>query len=161
TMTENLLLEYANGFRGRDLGWGRLDRDALVRVLQLHTTYADLVRRTPFLARARGSRLAATILRSLQQAVTGAPVTGAPGRPGGKLLVVSGHDTNISNLSGMLQLSWHLSGYQRDDVPPGAALVWSVWRAKDGRTYTVRTQFVSQSLDQMRDGSAVTVAAPP
>jgi 4-phytase/acid phosphatase len=71
TFSENLLLEYANGMRGDDLGWGRLTRENLERVLEVHTVYADIMRRTPYLARARASNLLAHVLRSLEQAATG------------------------------------------------------------------------------------------
>src|SRR5450755_634837 len=53
----------------------------------------------------------------------GKRVPGALGRPGDALLILVGHDTNLSNLSGMLHLSWHLPGYQPDDTPPGGALI--------------------------------------
>ena len=36
TLSENLSLEYAEGMKGKDLGWGRLDADKLLRVLELH-----------------------------------------------------------------------------------------------------------------------------
>jgi 4-phytase/acid phosphatase len=87
---------------------------------------------------------------SLEQAVSGKPVVGAFGPPSGKLLIISGHDTNISNLAGMLGLSWLTTGYQRDDVPPGSALIFSLWRSRGGRS-AVRVQFLTQSLEQMRD----------
>jgi 4-phytase / acid phosphatase len=51
TFSENLLLEYTNGFDRSELGWGRLTRENLERVLEVHTVYADLMRRTPYLAR--------------------------------------------------------------------------------------------------------------
>jgi 4-phytase/acid phosphatase len=40
--------------------------------------------------------------------------------------MLCGHDTNLSNLSGMLGLSLKLPGYQPDDTPPGGALVFSL-----------------------------------
>jgi 4-phytase/acid phosphatase len=161
TMSENLLLEYANNFQGRDLGWGRLDRETLLQVLRLHTTYADLVRRTPYIARRRGSNLLAHVLRSMQQAVDGTARQGALGRPGDILLVLSGHDTNLSNLSGMLDLSWHLPSYPPDDTPPGGAIVLSVWRDRQTKHHVVRAQYLAQSVDQMRDAAPLTLASPP
>lgn len=72
--SEDLLLEYANGMEGSSLGWGRLTRENLDRVLEIHAVYSDLMRRTPYLARARGSNLLADVLQSLEQAETGKPV---------------------------------------------------------------------------------------
>lgn len=116
--------------------------------------------RTPYLARARGSNLLAHVLRSMEEAVSGAPVPGALGHPGDVLLVLSGHDTNLSSISGMLGLSWRLPGYQPDDTPPGGALVFSLWRGSGGE-YFVKTLYLAQMLDQMRDGDRLTLAAPP
>ena len=161
TFSENLQLEYANGMEGRQLGWGRLNAANLLEVLSLHTLYADLMRRTPQLARTRGSNLLAAIARSLEQAVAGKPVRGAIGAPAGKVLVIAGHDTNLSNLSGLLGLSWVVPSHQPDDIPPGGALVFSLWRSRQDGLYAVRLQFVVQTLEQMRLAAPLTAADPP
>jgi 4-phytase/acid phosphatase len=160
TFSENLLLEYTNGMQGAALGWGRLSREKLDRVLEIHRVYTDLMRRTPYLARARGSNLLSHVLHSMQQAATGKADPAALGRTGDALLVLSGHDTNLSNLSGMLGLRWKLAGYQQDDTPPGGALVFSLWRDGAGKNF-VKLRYVAQSLDQMRDAQPLSMAAPP
>ncbi|HUK33466.1 MAG TPA: histidine-type phosphatase [Vicinamibacterales bacterium] len=159
TLSENLLLEYANGFRDRELGWGRLDSARLLQVLELHAAYADLLRRTPYLARLRGSNLLSHVLDSMTQAVTAAPIPGALGTAGDALLVVSGHDTNLSNISGMLGLTWSIPGYPRDDTPPGGALIFSLWTGPDGPF--VRTEYVVQTLEQMREATPLSMTRPP
>lgn len=161
TFSEDLLLEYANGMEGAALGWGRLTRENLDRVLEIHAVYADLMRRTPYLARARGSNLLSHILRSLDQAASGKAAPGALGQAGDALLVLAGHDTNLSNLSGMLGLSWKLPGYQPDDTPPGGALIFSLWRDSGTGQYSIRLRYVAQTLDQMRYLTPLSLAAPP
>lgn len=161
TFSENLLLEYANGIAGAALGWGRLTRENLNRVLELHAVYTDLMRRTPYLAHARGSNLLAHVLRSMEQAESGKSTAGALGQPGDVLLVLSGHDTNLSNLSGMLDLSWKLPGYQPDDTPPGGALIFSLWRDADTGPFSVKLRYLAQTLEQMRNASPLSIASPP
>ncbi|MGO9589880.1 MAG: histidine-type phosphatase [Candidatus Acidiferrales bacterium] len=161
TLSEDLLLEYADGMRGTDLGWGRLTKENLFRALELHSVESDLVRRTPYLARARGSNLLAHVLESIEQAATGKSLPGALGHPGDRVLILCGHDTNLSNISGILGLSWHLEGYRPDDTPPGGALVFSLWRDPDSGQDFVRTQFVAQTLDQMRNVVRLTISHPP
>jgi 4-phytase/acid phosphatase len=161
TLGENLLLEYSNGMQGKDLGWGRLDADNLLRILELHALSSDLTRRTPYLARARGSNLLDHVLGSMEQAETGKAVPGALGPPETAVLILLGHDTNLSNLSGMLGLSWHLPGYQPDDTPPGGALIFSLWERPDTANYFVRTQYLAQTLQEMRTATPLTLAAPP
>ncbi len=160
TLSENLLLEYANGFQGADLGWGRLTRANLLKVLEVHAVYADMLRRTAYLARARGSNLLEHLRLAMEQAESGKALPGALGRPGDALLILSGHDTNLSNISGMLGLSWRLPGYQPDDAPPGGALVFSLWHDDTGQD-SVTAQYIAQSLDQMRNAERLTLAAAP
>lgn len=160
TLAEDLLLEYANGWSGAQFGWGRLNVGDLRRILELHAAYADLMRRTPYLAQAAGSNLAAHILDSMEQAATGKPAPGALGSPGTKVLIVSGHDTNISNISGMLGLSWALPGYPANETPPGGALMFALWRDESGG-YQVSTRYVAQTLEQMHDATPLSLAAPP
>ena len=161
TLAESLLLEYTNGMNGGDLGWGRLNESNLRQIMALNTVYFDLARRTPYGARVRGSNLASHVLDSLRQAVSGKPVPGALGNPGDAVLFVVGHDSNLSNFSGMLGLSWLLPGYQRDDTPPGGALVFELWRAAAGGAYTVRTYYTAQSLEQMRRAMPLSLNSPP
>jgi 4-phytase/acid phosphatase len=161
TLSEDLLLEYVEGMQGKDLGWGRLDADALFRILELHAVHADLMRRTSYLARARGSNLLYHVMQSMKQAATGKAAAGALDSPGNAVLIVSGHDTNLSNLSGMLGLSWRLPGYQPDDTPPGSALIFSIWQAPRAAQYFVRAQYFAQTLEQMRGAAPLTLAAPP
>src|SRR5208283_2614370 len=61
----------------------------------------------------------------------------------------------------MLGLSWHLPGYPPDDTPPGGALIFSLWQQIDSRRYFVRTQYLAQTLEQMRSSSPITLAVPP
>ena len=77
----------------------------------------------------------------MEQAVSGKPL---PSTPAGQqaLLLLSGHDTNLSNLSGMLGLSWTLPGYQPDDTPPGGALIFTLWRDPAG-AYFVKVRYTA------------------
>jgi 4-phytase/acid phosphatase len=149
TLGEDLQLEYADGMEGKNLGWGRLTKDNLFKILEIHSTYSGLLARTPSVAKA-GLSLLEHVRHSLEQAASGGAVKGAMGKPGDLLLVISGHDKNLSDLAGLLGLSWALPGYQPDDTPPGGALIFSLWQDEDGRQ-TVRIRYVAQSLDQMRN----------
>jgi 4-phytase/acid phosphatase len=136
--------------RGKDLGWGRLDETRLREIRAIHVAYADLARRTQYLARVQGSNLLSHTLRSMEQAVADKAVPGALGKPGDRLLLLIGHDANISHISSLLNLSWLLPGYQRDDTPPGGSLVFRLWQ--DPRAgYTVESFYIAQTLNQMRD----------
>lgn len=160
TLSEDLMLEYVNGMKGKDLGWGRLDKRKLLEVMRLHAAYADLARQTSYIARSQGSNLLSHILRSMEQAAQKNSVTGAVGEPGDRVLVIVGHDTNISNIAGILGISWLLDGYVRNDTPPGGALVFELWQQGQGEM-SVSAYYVAQSLDQMRKAMPLTLESPP
>lgn len=158
TMAENLLLEYTEGMP--QVGWGRVDEHKLRELMQLHTASADLERWTPYIARAQSAPMLEAILASLQQTVTQKAVAGAAGRNSDRLLILVGHDTNLTNISGALGLSWLIDG-RRDDTPPGAALVFELWQDGSASNYSVRLFFTAQTLDQMRNTTPLTLENPP
>jgi len=119
-----------------------------------------LARQTPYVARIQGSNLLSHILHSMDQAAKGSAVPGSLGKPGDRLLVIVGHDTNLSNLAGMLGISWLLDGYQPNDTPPGGALVFELWQHGD-HEMSVNTYYLAQSLEQMRKALPLTLDSPP
>jgi 4-phytase/acid phosphatase len=160
TLSEDFLLEYLNGMEGKDLGWGRLDAGKLMEIMRLHAAYADLARQTQYVARVQGSNLLSHVLRSLEQAVKGRTVVGSLDEVSERVLVIVGHDTNISNIAGMLGIDWLLDGYQPDDTPPGSALVFELWQQGEGEM-VVSTYYVAQSPEQMRKTLPLTLDSPP
>ncbi|MDR3764665.1 MAG: histidine-type phosphatase [Acidobacteriota bacterium] len=159
TLTENLLLEYSEGLPVAQVGWGCVDGARLRELIELHTASSNFTRRTKAVARMQVSNLLDHIRRALQQAATGKPVAGAPSSPADLALFLVGHDTNIANVSGLLDLTWTLDG-RRDDTPPGGALVFELWRSPSGEL-SVRTFYTAQTLEQMRNTTVLTPLHPP
>ena len=158
TMTENLLLEYTEGMP--QVGWGRVDERKLRELLQLHTASADLERRTSYIARAQSAAMLGRIVDSMRQAINQKPVSGALGRASDRLLILVGHDTNLTNVSGALDLSWLIDG-RRDDTPPGGALIFELWQSNTPLKYKVRLFYTAQTLDQMRNATPLTLVNAP
>jgi len=160
TMTENLLLAYADGMDAKNVGWGSVDAGKLRELLQLHTASEDIVQHTGYIARAQSSNLLFHTLQSMVQAVEGHAVAGSLIKPEDRLLLLVGHDTNIASIAGALGLSWLVDG-RRDDTPPGGALMFELWKKAGSSEYSVRTFYVAQTLDQMRNRSPLSLASPP
>jgi 4-phytase/acid phosphatase len=160
TMAENLLLEYAEGMDAANVGWGRVDLRKLRELLQLHVAHEDIADRTSYVARAQSSNLLSHILESMQQAVSAKPAAGAVGKPGDRLLILVGHDTNLAAIAGAMNLNWLIDG-RRDDTPPGGALVFELWKSRNAGEYSVRTFYQAQTLDQMRNATPLSVQSPP
>jgi 4-phytase/acid phosphatase len=159
TFTENFLLEYADGMNASDVGWGCVDGAKLRTLIDLHTASVDFTQRTPAIARRQAANLLNLFRSSIDQAVTGKSVPGALGKPSDKALFLIGHDTNLVNIAGLLQMNWMIDG-RRDDTPPGGALILELWKEASDK-YTVRAYYTTQSLEQMRNSVELTLTSPP
>ena len=166
TMSENVLLEYTEGMDAANVGWGHVDADKLRALLQLHTASEDIVQRTPYIAQAQSSNLLFHVLRSMEQEATlgqetaGHSVPGSLTKPGDRVLILVGHDTNLANIAGALGLSWLIDG-RRDDTPPGGALLFELWKSHSTGEFSVRTFYAAQTLDQMRNSTPLSLNTPP
>jgi 4-phytase / acid phosphatase len=160
TITEIFLLEYTNGMPTDQVGWGRVDLATLKQLMDLHTGASDLTRRSSYLAAVQASNALAHISATLKQAVTGKEVPGALGKPDDRAVVMVGHDTNLANIAGALNLNWIIDG-RRDDTPPGGALVFTLWKRSGNSNYDVQAYYTSQTLEQMRNLTELTLDEPP
>lgn len=158
TAAEIFQLEDAQGMPGEQVAWGRLTDAQLYEVMSLHVLQFDLMQRTRYVARQQGSRLLATIVAALQdgKAFPGAESGAQTTRFG--LLV--GHDTNVANVAGLLDLSWTIPGMQPDDPSPGGAIAFELQRdLHTGQRY-VGVLFLAQTLQQMREATMLDINQP-
>jgi 4-phytase/acid phosphatase len=160
TLSEILLLEYTQGMDASDVGWGCVDAAKLRTLMELHSAAEDFNDRTPALARIKASNLLNQIRIAFEQAATGKRVAGAVGKPSDRVLFLVGHDTNLANVAGLLNINWIADGL-RDSTTPGGALVFELWRARGTGNYFVRTYFTTQTLEQMRFSTPLTLENPP
>jgi 4-phytase/acid phosphatase len=139
TVAQILLLEYADGKPMRDVGWGRATAADIARTSELHAVEFRLLARPRYVA-ARGLSGIGALMRDAV----------ADTRPGAAVVtMLSGHDTNIANLGGLLDLHWHVPGLAADDPSPGGAILFERLVDKAGQHY-VRAVYRSQTLDQIR-----------
>jgi 4-phytase / acid phosphatase len=160
TLTENMLLEYTEGMEASNVGWGCVDGATLRSLIDLHTAATDFTQRTPAIAKMQASNLLDQIHRVLQQAVTHKSVPGALGKPTDRALFLIGHDTNLSNIAGLLNMTWIIDG-RRDDTPPGGALMIELWKKRQTEDYSVRLYYTAQTLEQMRSSASLSAGSPP
>lgn len=159
-LVANLMLEYTEGMSNANTGWGCIDGPTLRSLMQLDTANWEYGTRTPVIARAKASNLLYHIEKSMEQSIAGKPVAGALGAPGDRLLILVGHDTNIATVAGALGINWIVDG-RVNDTPPGGALLFEVWRPRDGGKPSVRLEYTAQTIDQMRSGQTLTATNPP
>jgi 4-phytase/acid phosphatase len=160
--TDSLLLEYLDGMAQPDVGWGRVDGKVMTDLLVLHELFFDLADRTYYPAQVGGSNLASHIVDTLEQGALEDPVPGALGPPGEHIVVIAGHDSNIANVGGLFGMNWFIPGTQMNPTLPGGALLFELWkRGGQQDAYFVRTSYVSQTLDQMRESTPLSLDSPP
>lgn len=140
-IVETFILEKAEGFTGRNWGWGKVNDDVLTFLSPLHTAYHDLVNRTPYLARIGGSNLAALIFNSIREATLKENLP--------PLVLIIGHDTNVDHVGVLFGLNWKPKNYVKNQVPPASGLVFELYYHPQTKTYSVRTYFITQTLEQM------------
>lgn len=157
---ETFLMESAEGMPNEQVAWGRLSGDGeLVDLLEIHRLEFDLAQKTLPVAQQHGSNLLVQISATLQNGhkFPGLRQLAEPVRLG--LLV--GHDTNIANVSRLLNVTWRIPGFQADEVIPGGALAFELLRAPHtGRRY-VRIAYYAQTLEQMRKAIVLDFERPP
>ncbi|WBO20698.1 histidine-type phosphatase [Sphingomonas abietis] len=146
SFSETLALEYADAQPMTDVGWGRVTRDEITRLLALHSWEFAVKARPPLIARAGAAAL-------LDQVATALSAPDAP-----VFSVFVGHDTNMALIGGALGLHWHAPQFAVDDPPPGGALIFERWRSASGR-YRLVLRFRSQSLEEMRTLAPLTPEA--
>ncbi len=146
-----------------DVGWGRVDEATLRRLIPLHTKQFAVSTRTPLTARTQGSNLMAHMLWTLEQAAqsTRAQVCSWSHRAGGaRLVYLSGHDSNLNYIGGLLNVHWTADG-RTDDTPPDSQIVFELWQNSRTKQYSVRLRFRAQTIDQLRSGEDLSLRNPP
>ena len=75
-------------------------------------------------------------------------------------MVLTGHDTNLSNIAGTLNLNWIIDG-RRDDTPPGGALLFELRQLPDSSYQVSLSITPRRRLEQMRNVTPLTLDTPP
>lgn len=142
TAAQVLLLEYADGKPMAEVGWGRASAADVTALLRFHALEFELLARPKPIAAANFSTLAPIVAAGLS----------GPAR----ITMISGHDTNVANLGGLLDAHWQIPGFARDDPAPGGAIVIEGVHDRAGRNF-VRVSYRAQALDAIRAGGSKAV----
>ena len=102
-------------------------------------------------ARSFASTLAAQILLSIEQAVTGKPIAALDFGPGKKFVYMAGHDTNLVLLRQLLSLQWLTKGWVANAPPPGSMLLFELSERNSAHYVTIK--FVVATPSQIRDAA--------
>lgn len=148
TASETFLLEFLENKPMAEVGWGLADRGAIERMLVFTAVKFRFEDRPLYIARAAAGPLANAMLDALSETGTVS------------VAVFAGHDTNIADLAGLLDLHWRVPSYPPDTVPPGSVLGFELLSGRGGGRF-VRAFYRSQDMDQLRDLQPLTDAKAP
>jgi len=116
----------------------------------------------PSFAQVASTNLMWQLTGTMDQALSGVrnPAVLAPVNSRFTLFVA--HDENLLTIAAFLGgVTWKAEGFQQNDPGPAGALVFELHRVKLNGQLIVRLFYVIASLDQMRNGSTLTLANPP
>lgn len=147
TAGQTILLQYLEGMPMREVGWGRASKADIQAMLRFHPTKFQYEVRPPYVAQ----RVAAPLVRRIVDALSG---------EGPRVTLLFGHDGNLAALGGFYDMHWTMADYPRDDIAPGGAIGFELVRDAAGHRY-VRAFQQAQSMDQLRQLTPLTRAAPP
>lgn len=151
TITQMLLLEYANGFPPEQIGWGRASTaEAVIRLSELRKIKYDYQERVPYIARRGASNILNQILLALEAGARMNPADADKALADAKLALFVGSDTQSAEIGAMLDAHWKLKSYLDDETPPGGGLIFELLQDPSTGAHFVRMLFLTQTLDQMR-----------
>ncbi len=139
TAAQILLLEYAEGKPMAEVGWGRATAADVGALSAFHALEFRILARPRYLASINLSLLAPRMVNALTDDAPGAA----------RVTMISGHDTNVASLAGLLDLHWQVPGVAADDPVPGGAILLERLRDARGSHY-VRAVYRAQRLDEIR-----------
>ena len=133
---ESFLMEYADGKPCNQVGWGKVCSLKVMRhMLYLRNLYAKITREDHYYARHGATpvmRLITNLLESTNRHQEPAQIPSSLSRA--NMVILIGHDVNISEISGMLNLRYQLIA-QPDRTPPDMALAFELLQAANGQRY--------------------------
>jgi 4-phytase/acid phosphatase len=151
TGAETILLEYLEGMPMKDVGWGRASTHDIREMLSVRPNGKfRILNRTHYIAARRAALLMKRMLAALQ----------GKGRNGSKITLLLGHDSNIADVGGMLDIHWTSASYPTGDVGPDDAVGFELLRDAAGHAFA-RLFYQGQSMHQLRDLTPLDAAHPP
>jgi hypothetical protein len=170
TLTETFELEYAQGMpdtncattSGAECVGGAIPPGGLSDLTKLHVMNMGLFCGLPSFAQVASTNLMRQLTGAMDQALSGVKKPDVLAPVNSKFTLFVAHDENLLTIAAFLGgVTWKAEGYQQNDRGPAGALVFELHRIKQNGQLIVRLFYVIASLDQMRNGTTLTLAKHP
>jgi len=170
-LTETFQLEYAQGMPDTNcaatpgaqcVGWGAIPPGGLDDMMKLHVMNMNLYSGLPSFAQVGSTNLMWQLVGTMDQGLSGVPNTDMLAPVNSKFTLFVAHDINIAAIAAFLGgVTWKAEGFQQNDPGPAGALVFELHKVKKSGQFILRLFYVIATLDQMRNGTALTLETPP
>ena len=172
TLSEVFELEYGQGMPVTGcsttlgapcVGWGAIPAGELQDMTKLHVlNMVDLTCQLPSFAQVASTNLMWQTVGTMDQTLSGVQNPEILAPVGSKFTLFVAHDENISAIAGFLGgVTWKADGFEANDPGPAGALVFELRKENQSGDLIVRLYYVIASLDQMRNGTTLTLQTPP
>jgi 4-phytase/acid phosphatase len=176
TVTETFEMEYAQGMPdtecvtttgGECVGWGAIPQHGLQEMTKLHVlNMVNLTCQLPSFAQVGSTNLMWQVVGTMDQTLSGVKNTESTepilAPVGSKFTLFVAHDENIAAIAKFLGgVQWTAKGFAPNDPGPAGALVFELHRIKQSGDLIVKLYYVIASLDQMRNGTTLSLETPP
>lgn len=145
-------LQYYEGFATKDVAWGTISTPEQWKTLnKIRNGYHAVAYKTKIVA----SNIAKPLLEYIDlYFVQPRKIAGS------KLLIMFGHDSNIASVMSALDFAPYQLSEQYEN-PIGGKLVFQRWHSKKMNKDYLKVEYIYQSINQLRNGTALTWSNPP
>jgi 4-phytase/acid phosphatase len=169
-------MEYAQGMPdtecvtttgGECVGWGAIPQHGLQEMTKLHVlNMVNLTCQLPSFAQVGSTNLMWQVVGTMDQTLSGVKNTESTSPilapVGSKFTLFVAHDNNVAAIAKFLGgVQWTAEGFAPNDPGPAGALVFELHRIKQSGDLIVKLYYVIASLDQMRNGTTLSLETPP
>lgn len=154
---ETIRLQYSENLPLSQVAFGHAkNAQEVSNLMALHAEKYNLLSNTPEYASHGGSLLMRQLIGALTDNDKGSKSTELKS----PLVILVGHDSNISQIQTMLGFNWKLPVYPRNDIPPGGSLIMERYLDKQTGEKMVHLTFSARTLDQWRQLSPLNEQNP-
>ncbi|WGL96204.1 bifunctional glucose-1-phosphatase/inositol phosphatase [Arsenophonus nasoniae] len=146
-------LQYYEGFATKDVAWGTISTPEQWKTLnKIRNGYHAVAYKTKIVA----SNIAKPLLEYIDlHFVQPRKIAGS------KLLIMFGHDSNIASVMSALDFAPYQLSEQYEKTPIGGKLVFQRWHSKKMNKDYLKVEYIYQSINQLRNGTALTWSNRP
>lgn len=152
-MVDAFILQNYEGFPNKDVAWGKIHDNTEWKILSiLRNTYIEAAYLQPEIAKNIISPLILKVSKILPEKMTTDDM---------KINVIVGHDTTVGPLLAALGINNYELPGQFEKTPIGGKLVFQRWTdKKNGKDY-LKTEYIYQTTNQLRQLTPLSLQRPP